>query len=546
MLGTRDGPNGRWDLRAVYDLFPGAGRARARAPEAMLSGGQQQMLAIGRALMANPGLLLLDEPSEGLSPVLVDELVGALNEIRRAGTGVLVVEQHLSLVKRATDRFVILSKGQIVGAGPTRRPWATPESGADGALKFKQGKERKHERQSIGKTRSAAGRSRARRSRCEGAAHAEDTIKIGALLIDSGPLAGLKDRRSRRSTSRSSRSTPPAAPVGKKFEADFISYPGTPDTAVDGATRAVQKDGALFLTGMDTSAVSPALSAKLAVAQRADDRSLRAGRRPDRQGLQRELLPRQRQRLHDHERGRAVPQGQSRSRSGTSSPSTIPPAATPPTKFQALVKSQGGSIGKVLFAPSGTADFGAKISELGADPAEGLYVTIFGSDAINLAKQQAQFGLFGKYKMVIGNSFIIPQVLPAMGDTTVGVYQTLGFVAGEPGAQAEAFVKAYKEKYDGQVPAYTSADQYAAIQLMAAAINKANSTDVAAVRAALSGLKTDTVLGNVQVRAEDHQTARPILMNQIVKTADGKAGYEIKTIFPGDALMPPVDPACKM
>ena len=113
-------------------------------------------------------------------------------------------------------------------------------------------------------------------------------------------------------------------------------------------------------------------------------------------------------------------------------------------KFQALVKSQGGSIGKVLFTPSGTADFGAKISELGADPADGLYVTIFGSDAINLAKQQAQFGLFGKYKMVIGNSFVIPQVLPAMGDTTVGVYQTLGFVPGEKGAQAEAFVKAYQ------------------------------------------------------------------------------------------------------
>ena len=108
-----------------------------------------------------------------------------------------------------------------------------------------------------------------------------------------------------------------------------------------------------------------------------------------------------------------------------------------------------------MFAPFGTADFGAKISELGANPAEGLYVTIFGSDAINLAKQQAQFGLFGKYKMVIGNSFVIPQVLPAMGDAALGVYQTLGFVPGEPGAQAEAFVKAYKEKYNGELPAYT-------------------------------------------------------------------------------------------
>lgn len=116
-LGCATGRTGHWSLRTVFDLFPVL-KERARSMGTMLSGGQQQMLAIGRALMANPSLLLLDEPSEGLSPVLVDELVGALNQIRRAGTGVLVVEQHLSLVKRSTDRFVILSKGQVVGAGP--------------------------------------------------------------------------------------------------------------------------------------------------------------------------------------------------------------------------------------------------------------------------------------------------------------------------------------------------------------------------------------------------------------------------------------------
>jgi ABC-type branched-subunit amino acid transport system ATPase component len=118
LLGRAAGRKGHWDLTTVYDLFP-ALKERAAGGGAMLSGGQQQMLAIGRALMANPGLVFLDEPSEGLSPVLVDALVGALNAIRRAGTGVLVVEQHLSLVKRATDRFVILSKGQVVGSGPT-------------------------------------------------------------------------------------------------------------------------------------------------------------------------------------------------------------------------------------------------------------------------------------------------------------------------------------------------------------------------------------------------------------------------------------------
>ena len=120
MLGISISPQGRRILPnlTVYDLFPVL-EARAKSGGSMLSGGQQQMLAIGRALMANPALLFLDEPSEGLSPVLVDQLVGAINEIRGSGVGVLVVEQHLSLVRRATNRFVILSKGEIVGSGAT-------------------------------------------------------------------------------------------------------------------------------------------------------------------------------------------------------------------------------------------------------------------------------------------------------------------------------------------------------------------------------------------------------------------------------------------
>jgi len=84
-----------------------------------LSGGQQQMLAIGRALLGNPAVLLLDEPTEGLSPVLVDELVEVLNRIRDTGTGIVVVEQQLGLVRRVTRRFVIMSKGQIVDRGDT-------------------------------------------------------------------------------------------------------------------------------------------------------------------------------------------------------------------------------------------------------------------------------------------------------------------------------------------------------------------------------------------------------------------------------------------
>jgi ABC-type branched-subunit amino acid transport system ATPase component len=116
LLSRATGRAGPWNLKTIFDLFPVL-EERADRLGTLLSGGQQQMLAIGRALMANPSLILLDEPSEGLSPVLIDGLVETLNTIRGAGTGVLVVEQHLSLVKRATDRFVILAKGEVVGSG---------------------------------------------------------------------------------------------------------------------------------------------------------------------------------------------------------------------------------------------------------------------------------------------------------------------------------------------------------------------------------------------------------------------------------------------
>lgn len=378
-----------------------------------------------------------------------------------------------------------------------------------------------------------------------GGAYAADTIKIGALLIDSGPLAGLKESQTKAINLAIDEINAAGGALGKKLEPVFITYAGTPDTAVDGATRAVQQDGAIFLTGMDTSAVSPALSAKLASLNALMVEVFAQADPLTGKGCNANYF---RVNVNDSMLMNAV--GDFLKDNPIKSWDIIAvdysSGRDAAKKFEALVKAHGGTVGKVLFAPSGTADFGAKISELGANPSEGLYVTIFGSDAINLAKQQAQFGLFSKYKMVIGNSFVIPQVLPAMGDAALGVYQTLGFVPGEKGAQAETFVEAYKKKYNGELPAYTSADQYAAIQLMAAAINKANSTDVAAVRTAMSGLKADTVLGPVEVRAADHQTARPILMNQIVKGPDGKPTYDIKKVFPGPEVMPPVDPACKM
>jgi ABC-type branched-subunit amino acid transport system ATPase component len=116
LLGAACKRKGPWTLDKVYELFPVL-RERRNASGTALSGGQQQMLAVGRALMGNPRVLLLDEPSEGLSPVLVDELVEVFNQIRAAGAGLLMVEQHLNLVRRVSTRFVVMAKGEIIDRG---------------------------------------------------------------------------------------------------------------------------------------------------------------------------------------------------------------------------------------------------------------------------------------------------------------------------------------------------------------------------------------------------------------------------------------------
>lgn len=116
LIGARDGAGTGWGLDRVYDLFPNlTQRKMHRGSE--ISGGEQQMLAIARALMTNPRLLLLDEPSEGLAPLLVREIARAIKEARGQGLSVLLVEQKLQFALDLADYVYVMSKGRIVFQG---------------------------------------------------------------------------------------------------------------------------------------------------------------------------------------------------------------------------------------------------------------------------------------------------------------------------------------------------------------------------------------------------------------------------------------------
>ena len=118
---------GRWSLERVYDLFPRLAERRSHMGN-QISGGEQQMLAIGRALMGDPSLLLLDEPLEGLAPIIVDTLLAAIQRLaREEALTVVLVEQSAKLALEVTDQALVLNRGRIVYRGASAELASDPE-----------------------------------------------------------------------------------------------------------------------------------------------------------------------------------------------------------------------------------------------------------------------------------------------------------------------------------------------------------------------------------------------------------------------------------
>ncbi|MEO8298871.1 MAG: ABC transporter substrate-binding protein [Burkholderiales bacterium] len=377
-----------------------------------------------------------------------------------------------------------------------------------------------------------------------GGAWAQETIKIGVMDIDSGPYVTVSKYHVDGAKYMVDVLNAQGGALGRKYELVVQSFQGTPATAVAAATKLVDQGGALAILGMNFSSTSIAVAAKMpqmnalfidnssassdligkycnqnyfhvAVTDSMNLNGLRAQVKAS--GAKTwDLLSVDYSAGHDFAKG-----------------------------FATLVAESGGKIQSTLFAPLTTTDFGSYISQMGAKPSEALMVFFPGSGAIALAKQQQQFGWFGKYKTVLTQFFTNDTLIDAQGDTTAGLFTLQGYHSAWPGERNAAFVKAFESRFKYK-PTYPAGDMVVGIEVLHQAILKAKSTDVAAVRAALRGLKTQTIVGDVEMRAADHQLLRPMGVAQAVKVSDGKGTIVLRSVEPTSRITPDVSPECKM
>lgn len=126
-LASRHARKGTWTLRTVLDLLPRLAE-RMRQPAGSLSGGEQQMLAIARALLTNPRLVLMDEPSDGLAPAIIDSIVDVIGRMRAEGVAVLLVEQDLHLAFSVCDEIAVMERGVVVHRTDTESFRSDPDT----------------------------------------------------------------------------------------------------------------------------------------------------------------------------------------------------------------------------------------------------------------------------------------------------------------------------------------------------------------------------------------------------------------------------------
>jgi len=378
----------------------------------------------------------------------------------------------------------------------------------------------------------------------QGAAWAQETIKLGVVNIDTGPFAVSGAYVNDGAAFAVERLNAQGGALGRKYELITQNHAGTPATAIAAADRLVEQQGVSFFTGLNPSGTSLAIASKMsgmnalfidATAASDDLTGKNCGQNYFRIGITDGM---QVNSLREQSKASGV-------KTWDLLMADIAVGHDTAKRFTAAMQESGGKVNKTLFAPITASDLGSYIAQLLDKPAEGLLMYYPSSGGIALIKQQQPFKLFEKYKTVVSASMVNEILIGAHGDASVGMWSAQSYFWTMPGERNAAFVKAFEERYKRK-PTYIDVDAYLSFELVHQAILKAKSAEVPAVRAALEGLKANTVVGEVEMRAADHQLLRPLVVVQAVKAGDGKGEIVMRSIEPTAQIAPPVSPECKM
>jgi branched-chain amino acid transport system substrate-binding protein len=373
-------------------------------------------------------------------------------------------------------------------------------------------------------------------------AQQQPTIKLGVVNIDAGPLAVSAAAINDGATLAVETLNAAGGALGRRYELVVQNHEGPPAAAVAAAQKLVHQYGVAFFTGLNPSGNSLALSAKLSdlnalfldATAASDDLTGKAcNSNYFRIGISdssnvavwKELARRNNIKTFDLMM------------------SDIAAARDAAGHFVGVLPEIGGTVQKEIYTPLSNTDHGSSIAQLLPKPAEALVMYLPGSAGIGFAKQQAQFGLFGKYKLVLSASMVNEILITGQGDSTVGVWSAQSYHYTLPGQANADFVAAYEKRFNKK-PSYLAADAYISFVLLNEAIQKAKSIDVAAVRKSLEGLKASTLVGDVEMRAADHQLVRPAVVVQAVKAAPGHGEITVRSVEPAQRVTPPPSSEC--
>ena len=364
-------------------------------------------------------------------------------------------------------------------------------------------------------------------------------LTVGIITISSGPYAAIS-----KESIEAAQVTAKELNAGSskhKINIVNIDTDGTPTETLQAVQQAVQSQGVRFVSGFFTSDTAPAVNSQAqrlgilvlaAVAQSADLVGSNCG--PD--YFQFDAVDSQYALADKVVLAQAhIPTWDAISEDYAAGHDKV-------TTFGGQVSSLDGSMKSAVFPELGATDDGTQITQLMHSSAQGLFIGLLGADAVTLAKQAAQFGLFSRFKYIISSGYLQQPLLPAMGNAIAGTHEVLNY---SPDAIAKTqFAKDYA-KLDKTGLWHVPISGNLALTLLSAAADKADSTSPSSIATALDGLTANTVVGKVTMRSADHLLLQPLYPAHAVSGPNGPT-LVVDSEIPASKTTPPVSSSCHM